>query len=496
MENLIIPVEDYESKQANRSASDYVTSKSNAFTGFGKCGYISTYDPTLSLEDRHSFKLSSCFSLSMETCPRGDVDKCTNALYKSIVVHQDLSSAGEEPGKGLGPDSYGKSLTVQQNHLAYLSIRMKYLKILSLKVSDANCGFGLVTGDSKPDAYFMDGEDHARGIFEVKNGSCLPLEAIRQGLSEASNVAIHQRNLGVAVNDIIVPVVGSNGYLIQFGVVILYDDSFPVAILVSEVLNLRNEEQRKEAVRLFCCCQRMFEKPLHVALKPTTTTKIRLSTRLFHFKLLKDFFKVTENLQTSLAYYFDVMSRLMRYEACRQFIVFPICVREYLDDNHFSSIVFPMLSSKEYKIGLPDDKAMRELLLRKLAVAMATFHAMHIVHFDLYLSNILWKPLGSSDIEIKVIDWDSAQFVDLDIHEAVRSRWTPSRKKLQSISLIQDGLASSDNLPVALMHFDISLWKVIEFSLHDESLRVRTKACLDANFIISQDKYLQHYLSV
>lgn len=40
-----------------------------------------------------------------------------------------------------------------------------------------------------------------------------PADSLRQGACEASNVALAQLSLGVDADDIVVPVVGSNGYL-------------------------------------------------------------------------------------------------------------------------------------------------------------------------------------------------------------------------------------------------------------------------------------------
>lgn len=94
-------------------------------------------------------------------------------------------------------------------------------------LKDLNCSSGLASKSSIPDGYFRDRDGYIRGIFEVNHGTDIPAEALRQGASEASNVALMQLNLGVNVDQIMVPVVGSNGHLMQFGAVVMLKPSFP-----------------------------------------------------------------------------------------------------------------------------------------------------------------------------------------------------------------------------------------------------------------------------
>eukprot|EP01035_Chromulina_nebulosa_P046836 gene46836-63456_t len=76
---------------------------------------------------------------------------------------------------------------------------------------------GVASEGSIPDGYLKDYEMKARGIFEVTHDTDAPAEeGIRQGASAASNVALFQLQYGVRVDDIVIPVIGSNGYLMQF----------------------------------------------------------------------------------------------------------------------------------------------------------------------------------------------------------------------------------------------------------------------------------------
>jgi hypothetical protein len=75
---------------------------------------------------------------------------------------------------------------------------------------------------------------------------------LRQGFAEASNVAVSLLSKGVRHDDIMVPVIASNGKLMQFGAVIVLKPSFPTAFAISHVLDLTCNKGRLEAARLLC----------------------------------------------------------------------------------------------------------------------------------------------------------------------------------------------------------------------------------------------------
>jgi hypothetical protein len=104
-----------------------------------------------------------------------------------------------------------------------------------------------------------------------------------------------------------------------------------------------------------------------------------------------------------------VMTQLHRCTFCRNFVVFPICVREYNDSAAHSELVFPNMV--DYKIGLPDSEEHRLSFLGQLKIAVGHFHAAGVVHYDLFLSNIMWREVSTSEVKIKVIDWDAAHFL-------------------------------------------------------------------------------------
>jgi hypothetical protein len=493
MDALTINPDAYVSKSGMKSASDFAASKSNPFMGFGLCGHSSSYDPTLSADDPHT-EVSNLFNSSSDNDLTIDLCHTRRILLKSIVTYNDLSNVAETSSK-VSSSALGRNLFVQSHHLSVIANIFKdnMIGAGNQTLSDMNCGFGITTSASQPDGYFKDNNGIIRGIIEVKGNTDTPVEALRQAATEASNVALSQLCAGVHVNNILVPIIGSNGYLMQFGVVIMYATSFPVVLMVSKVLDLTDEASLCEAARYLFCCLKICKTPLQVQSQSRLADPppvIQLSLHLYYLKPLTNFFMTTGNMQTSLFYYFKVMSCLMKSEACRPHVLFPICVREYADDPSKSSIVFPRLRPEEYHIGLPSNKNMRVKFLNKLELAMHCFHAVGVVHLDLYLSNIIWRELNE-DVEIKIIDWDSAQLIETGLSDIVLKRLTSDRNALYKISFTE-----GQAFDYTYEHYDISLLKVLLFFQDEPDLQAKTKAELDLAFRHAQKKYLDKVLTI
>jgi hypothetical protein len=412
-------------------------------------------------------------------------------------VYNDLSKVAET-SRYAHESQVGKNLAVQLNHLDAL-IAICELNLYTTTTSksgsalkDLNCSCGLASESSMPDGYFRDGQGYIRGIFEVKHGTDTPAEALRQGASEA-NVALMQLNRGVNIHQIMVPVVGSNGHLMQFGAVIMLKPSFPAFFVISSVLDMTNNNSLGEAARLLCCIA------MHVAtdlefdrsnlFRSTKEMKVLLDPTLYHMKPLKAFFACTGNIQSSLFHFFKIMSQLHRHPECRDVVLFPICVREYEDSIDHCSIVFPRLGS-DYKIGLPDTQEQRERYFEKLKSAIRAIHTARVAHLDLYLSNIMWKELESGEIELKIIDWDAAHFITESLFAAARLRIDGRhRAQLHEVAMKNDCVDHFDH-KVAMEYYDISLIRALEAYADYEALKTRTKEELDMACIEIQSRYI------
>jgi hypothetical protein len=338
-----------------------------------------------------------------------------------------------------------------------------------------------------PDGHFEDAQGHARAVFEVKHNSDAPAECIRQGAAAGTNLAVAHLSLGVSIDDVLVPIIASTGYLMQIGVVFMLKPSFPVFVMLSHVLDLTCDLALVEAARLLCCIRIVVSQPL-VCGTPRNVDVMELSCSEYHCKPLKDFFVSTGNIQSSLFHFFKVMARLHSSSDCRLLVVFPICIREFEDDVAESMIVFPKLGH-EYQIGLPDDIELRYSFLQQLENAIVMFHKAGVAHIDLYLSNIMWCQKTDKEVKLKIVDWDAAQFTNETLSTETQNRLLPLRDEVWKTAMANDcnDLLNHED---KLKYYDISLLRVVQKYIEDESLRNRDKNALDQACVNAQQSYV------
>lgn len=352
---------DWETECGLRCASDMTASNCKPFGGVGFVNHCPFFDPTDVEECPRKQKLWAVFNILVEDIEKhlqgATVADIARQLSMRILVHNDLSKVSETKAS---EGSLGKNRSVQNHHLDGIRDIPIFKDILRTStrssLTDLQCPVGVASGASVPDGIFKDADGICRGILEVKHNTDTPAEAVRQGASEGTNVAMSHLARSVHVDNVLVPVVGSNGYLMQFGAVIMLKPSFPVFFMISHVLDLTRDADLLDAARLLCCIKILVSQPLSnrrtdeaAAVDRTLTPSfdnvrtMTLSSAAYHCKKLSDFFAITGNVQSSLFHYFKVMERLHKSIQCRKFIVFPICVRECNDSQDETLIVFPKL---------------------------------------------------------------------------------------------------------------------------------------------------------
>ena len=221
------------------AASEFSASKGEAFVGIGMFSHLNSYDPTLMLNDGRSVSPSSLVP-NLDRISKGDLQRFMNYLRDSVVVKTDMSRVGET-----------KELrNTQKDHLGVLTHVS-----LQLKTSTNDNGFNLSKLESEkgfasplsvPDAAnVINGV--GRSVVEIKDNTSAPAEATRQAIAEAFNLAIRQLDLGWPYTDIVIPIIGSNGYLIEFSCLALLPPSFPVIVKLSKVLDLTDEADTRIA---------------------------------------------------------------------------------------------------------------------------------------------------------------------------------------------------------------------------------------------------------
>eukprot|EP01036_Dinobryon_divergens_P025263 gene25263-33792_t len=318
---------------------------------------------------------------------------------------------------------------------------------------------GVASEGSIPDGYLKDYEMKARGIFEVTHDTDAPAEeGIRQGASAASNVALFQLQYGVRVDDIVIPVIGSNGYLMQFAAVVMLKPSFPMLVMLSPVLlDLTDNTMLLESARLLCCVKILASYPLiphrnqlELANIPRQLTAMAYCTLEYHEKPLADFFVSTVIRSPNSTQYFHIASASTKKTTSER-------QRYY----------FRTFQSTTTKSGFPS----YELNARE-SFLYHCFHRVGVVHLDLYLSNIMWREISDVEVQLKFIDWDAALFrnecpIPEIVQERLQGRRTNVRNNSLAVDIIEKGLLP--NRPSAedeLRYFDMSLIHVLEANLH------------------------------
>ena len=480
-------------------ASDFTATKGKPFDGFGLINHCPFFDPTDVEEDKRNKKLWTLFKLSPEelNTNANQIRLLRLCLENLILVNNDLSKIPETLSDRR--NAVGKDRSVQADHLDKFNALFGNLfrtssldKTLSLKKFD--CNTGMVSDLSQPDGFLKEQKtNYIRAVIDVTDNTSTPAEAMRQCAATASNVALRQIELGVPVDDIVVPVIVSNGYQMQFGVVIILKPTFPVFVMISHVLDLTCDKSLTQAAIYIWCIKNIVEKSLETTelqVPLASSTRLALSNAYYHLKSLSDFFCSTGNMQSSLFHYFKIMARLHRNKECRDFVIFPICVREYNDDINGSKLVFPKLV--DFQIGLPDTLILRQCFIAKLKTAVALFHETGVAHFDLYLSNIMWYKTSDTEVQLKVVDWDAANFTNQEPLPAIRDRLA-GRRHYVMLAAARKNKVNIDRIQDKVKYYDLSLLVVLQEFIDDKRLQATEKFDLDKACQDIQYEFITRY---
>ena len=343
-------------KLAGKSASSFTASSGTEFTGVGFNSLICAFDPTDTAEDDRRFKPSELLTPSQACLQSFTARSWSSTLRKIVTVNIDMSKVSETKDGTLGR-------SVQAAHLDRLKPFFDGLFVTTTTVKrtlcDLHCEDGMASEDSCCDGYWIDADGHARGLSEAKSSKDAPVEATRQGISSATNIAIAQVKLGVPAEDVVVPIYSTTGHLAQFSAVILLLPCFPMVINLSKVLDLTDDSDRLLAAGYLLRIKTLVGTPLLATHRAMPEVSILgLSLRKYHVKSIEDFFCSLGDVHSSALNFLHVLGRLHRNEWSRKFSLFPYCFRQYRKDY---DIVFPRLDG--FRIGLPADDTLKEIYL-------------------------------------------------------------------------------------------------------------------------------------
>jgi hypothetical protein len=462
---------------AGTAASDFAADKDVKFNGVGLMSHLVCYDSTL-IDHPHERQTSATdlFNPSKERLESEVVVRLSQLLFSVTLCNYDLSKVSEE-SKG------SVQRNVQTHHLdIFKQIFAPNFEtstgISTMSMESLNCALGVASAKSSPDGVGTDDGHCARMIWEVKHNISTPAVALRQAISEGTNVGWAQLRSGVKWSNIYVPLIGGNGYLIQFAVLVFLKPGFPYSFMLSKVLDLTDPRDRLAAAghlsMIFTYIAESLPKETPCLKEEFETTQMGYNENLYHLKNQTAFFCCKRDVDDSLLHLFGVMSAMFTDVSCRYNVLFPLCIRQ---TNKTFDLVFLKLT--EYKIGLPACPTLRKNLLDSVKKVLGRIHECGVAHLDLYPSNIMWKEEveGSKEVHVMIIDWDSAHFVHEFLHEHV-SRRLSSHGRAE----LADKFALAAERSKTLFDYDSSLLQVLESNLDNPSLQVSQKNDLDKAF--------------
>ena len=469
---------------AGTAASDFAADKDAKFNGVGLMSHLVCYDSTLidHPDERHT-SATELFIPSNELLESEDVVRLSQFLFSVTLCNYDLSKVSEE-SKG------NVTRSVQTNHLdifkQIFSFNLQTSTGLStMSMESLNCALGVASAKSSPDGVGGDGH-YARMIWEVKHNISTPAVALRQAISEGTNVGWALLRSGVKWSDVYVPLIGGNGYLIQFAVLAFLKPGFPYSFMLSKVLDLTDPRDRLAAagylsmVFTYIADALPKESPCcPMSDDAFEATHVGYNKNFYHLKNQTDFFCCKGDDNDSLLHLFGVMSAMFADVSCRGNILFPLCIRQ---SKRSFDLVFRKLT--EYRIGLPARPILRKSLLCAVKGVLGRVHECGVAHLDLYPSNIMWREvtaagseMAAAAVHVMIIDWDSAHFVHEILHQHVSRRLSANGR-----ARLANKFAIAAGRPSNLLDYDLSLLQVLESNLDDVSLQVSQKRDLDRAF--------------
>jgi hypothetical protein len=421
------------------------------------------------------------------------IDKVFALLQLTHMDAHDLKAVSET-GKSASRPAGPVQRTVQSKHLDLIAQHLKFATTTGASTSllQLGCPDGVTTSHCVPDGYAMKSYirrnqgDAGRSlqyvslIIEAKSTSFSPVEGLRQGIAEATNVALSLARAGVPSERVCVPVWSTTGLQMKFAVVRLLAPAFPYSDTLSKSLDLGDAADRMEAAWIlsflsaWCLTASTYEG------EPRPTLELGLDKAAYFLKPLTrklstaGFWNVyPDNTEASLQHMLMVLTRCHTIPALLDRVVLPITIRTQ-SPGLLASLVFRNIAVEGYRIGLPSTREQRAAFLDALEQTIRWLHDAGVVHLDLFLSNIMWKPAADgTGVLIKLIDWDSVHFLNESLSDHVRDHISKPRLSLM-------GLQTPPSQAIA--ELDLVLFRLTRKYSDEPVLQSSSKETLDEAF--------------
>jgi hypothetical protein len=292
-----------------------------------------------------------------------------------------------------------------------------------------------------------------------------------------------------------VPLIGSNGQLCQFGCLKMLEPCFPYWLCISKVLDLADTRDCNiiggyfyKMDQFFKTCSSHYRSFLiENNVKDENFEQSKINMNLYYAKPITTFYSMYEgDLERSLKHYFQVMKTIYDCPDLRSYVIAPICVRmedspRNSNEYNLSKCFILFHNYSDYHIGFPETRELQQAYFEQLQMIVTKLHQIGVVHMDLYPSNIMWKVTDDENmIHVKLLDFDAAVFTYEQLTNATTERltWNNSYRN----TLVNKFRRDSNCLKNLTEHYDLSLLEVIKENLSEMKLQVRDKELLDKEF--------------
>jgi hypothetical protein len=306
-------------KLSQGCASDFTSEKHATFSGIGVNFPIPLFDVNREGQFHSSMLIPNSADL------RNDKVIVMGRRLRNILAMNVDGSIIHETGK--------YSYTVQKNHLNKLINIFPSASLCTttdnnrITMDSLGCSDGLVKGKSRPDSYFMSKKNSlVIGSFEVKDNNYAPIDCLRQSFAYATNFAFELVKAGVPAKDILIPLIGSNGHLMQFGCLRVLQPLFPYLICTSKVFDISDNVECDLAAAHFWKIDTFlessgsyYESCYKGGEKVLQTDHGIFTNTLYHIKSMKEFYPIygNDSREHSLRHFFFLMKE--------ETIVYPLC---------------------------------------------------------------------------------------------------------------------------------------------------------------------------
>ena len=289
---------------------------------------------------------------------------------------------------------------------------------------------------------------------DVKGLEASVSECFSPLLSICSSGAISLLDFGVKLENAVIPAIAFCGGVIQFGAVYLIDECFPVLVMLSDVLSpLGSYENQVEIctwlLRFYEFCENTYDLLVSKVPENKRHREVFLSLRYF-FKPVRDFNKnrtASNSAGNQLSRRSFRLNEMMRIYECLNMIdgaescvLFPIGVVSFPSENHEECrylrvalekrlhdqgfrtysvdyaplLVFEFLKVEELWDNKKPDTSFIADYITKIDALFDLLNMAQIANLDARPANIMWRPISSTEVEIRMIDLeDSFRFGDI-----------------------------------------------------------------------------------